>query len=53
MQEELVGMFVHDFRQEDNLQLICVSREGTVRGLNILEEARKGDKKQVADEVKL
>jgi hypothetical protein len=53
LHEEMIGMHIHDFRQEDNEQLICVLKSGNVKGLNIYEEAKKNDKKMVADEVKL
>ena len=53
LQEEIVGVFVHDFRQDDNLQYLVVHRSGTFKGLNIYEEERKAIKKKVADEIKM
>ncbi len=44
---------IHDFRQENNEQLICIFKSGKVTGLNMYEEAKKIEKKQVADEIKL
>jgi hypothetical protein len=51
--EELIGLMIHDFRQENNEQLICIFKSGKVTGLNMYEEAKKIEKKQVADEIKL
>ena len=37
LHEELVGIFIHDFREDDNRQAVCVLRSGTLKGLNIHE----------------
>lgn len=51
--EDLVGVFIHDFRQDDNRQVICVLKSGNIKGINIYEDQKKVEKKQIADEVKL
>ena len=53
LNEEVVGMFLYDFRQEDNVQLLVVTKSGTIKGINIHEEAKKVEKKALADEVRL
>jgi hypothetical protein len=45
---------VHDFRRDDNRQLVCVLRSGNIKGINIYEDMKKvADRKAVAEEVKL
>lgn len=51
--EEVIDVFVHDFRKDDNRQLVCVLRSGTIKGVNIYEDTKKVEKKQIAEEVKL
>jgi hypothetical protein len=46
-------MHIHDYRKEDNQQLICILKSGNVKGLNIHETEVKTQKKLIADEVKL
>lgn len=53
LHEDLISMHIHDFRKEDNEQLICILKSGNVKGLNIHETEVKTQKKLVADEVKL
>lgn len=45
---------MHDFRRDDNRQLVCVLRSGNIKGINIYEDMKKvADRKAVAEEVKL
>jgi hypothetical protein len=53
LHEELVGIFVHDFRKDDNRQLLCVLKSGNVKGINIYEDLKKVEKKAIAEEVKV
>ena len=49
MHEQLIGLTVYDFRQEEKQQVICILKSGKIAGLNVLEESKKMVKNQVAD----
>lgn len=53
LQQELIGLTIYDFRQENNEQLICIFKSGKITGLNMYEEAKELTKKPLVDEMKL
>jgi hypothetical protein len=53
LQEELVGLIIYDFREENNEQLIAILKSGKVTGFNMLEEAKRAEKNQLAPEIEL
>ena len=53
LHEEIVGITIHDYRQQKYDQLICILKSGKVTGLNVNQEIKKTEKNQVADEIKL
>ncbi len=35
LNEEVIGIFIHDFRQDENRQIVCILKSGTIKGVNI------------------
>jgi hypothetical protein len=35
LNEDVVAVFIHDFRQDDNRQIVCILKSGTIKGVNI------------------
>lgn len=49
LNEEVIASFIHDFRKDDNRQVICILKSGNVKGLNLYEDEVKIVKKQIAE----
>jgi hypothetical protein len=39
--EDIIGLFIHDFRQDDNRQIVCILKSGNIKGINIYEDPIK------------
>ncbi len=48
LNEDVIGIFIHDFRQDDNRQIVCILKSGTIKGVNIYQDAKKVENKKIA-----